>query len=71
MKPRWSFFFEKNPARDEHTNMPGTFGIFSGNGWCLVGIILRPNGASVYHGEFALIVWNYAFGWWWDEYPES
>lgn len=55
-------FWEKKPAIDEHHDGDGVVGLFTVEGWCIIG--LR---ASRMYNQYGLIVLNHFIGVWFEE----
>ena len=62
----WTFTHSKNPCVDEHHAMPGYCGLFTADGWCLIALVFRLRGWSIYHGEIGFCLLNHFVGFWDD-----
>ena len=71
----WTLTAETNTALDEYHAEPDCAGLFSVDGWCIVGTYTRCHtrrrAAAIQPGRFGLILGNCFFGFWQDPEAES
>jgi hypothetical protein len=60
-----------NRAVNQYADGNGRLGLFTGDGWCLIGICVRPFNTSRYHAEFGVILLNVFGGIWWNADPSG